>query len=34
KASTIDFIRQFHFFINKNNHLKKMKISDVIKLTD
>ncbi|EBT2284428.1 hypothetical protein CI530_20905, partial [Salmonella enterica] len=25
KASTIDFIRQFYFFINKNNHLKKMK---------
>ncbi|MEI6999462.1 DUF6387 family protein, partial [Klebsiella pneumoniae] len=34
KASTIDFIRQFDFFINTDNHFKKMKISDVIKLTD
>lgn len=34
KACTIDFIRQFHFFINKNSHLREMKVSDVIKLTD
>ncbi|EIQ5063054.1 hypothetical protein AB1057_002526 [Salmonella enterica] len=34
KASTIDFIRQFHFFINKNSHLKNMKVSDVVKLSD
>ena len=32
KAMTIDFIRQFHLFINKNSHLKDMKISDVITL--
>lgn len=34
KASTIDFIRQFHFFMNKNSHLKEMKVSDVMKLSD
>ncbi|HIC8796952.1 TPA: DUF6387 family protein, partial [Enterobacter hormaechei subsp. xiangfangensis] len=34
KASTMDFIRQLHFFMNKNNHLKNVKISDVIKLVD
>ena len=34
KACTIDFIRQFHFFINKNNYLKEIKVSDVLKLTD
>jgi len=34
KASKIDFIRQFHFFINKNSHLKNMKVSDVVKLSD
>ena len=32
KAATTDFIRQFHFFINKNSHLKDMKVSDVLKL--
>ncbi|EAM8616015.1 hypothetical protein JP88_003365 [Salmonella enterica subsp. enterica] len=32
KAATLDFIRQFHFFINKNSHLKDMKVSDVLKL--
>jgi len=34
KASTIDFIRQLHFFMNKNSHLKDVKVSDVIKLVD
>ncbi|HGY4723582.1 TPA: hypothetical protein ACNV1G_004847, partial [Citrobacter amalonaticus] len=29
---TDDFIRQFNFFINKNSHLKEMKVSDVIQL--
>ena len=32
KATTADFIRQFNFFINKNSHLKEMKVSDVIQL--
>lgn len=34
KACTIDFIRQFHFFMNKNSHLKEMKVSDVMKISD
>ena len=34
KACTIAFIRQFNHFINKNNHLKQIKVNDVIKLTD
>ncbi|MCW2107662.1 UNVERIFIED_ORG: hypothetical protein M2402_004863 [Rahnella aquatilis] len=34
KASTISFIRQFNFFLNKNPHLKDMKVSEVIKLSD
>lgn len=34
KAMTIDFIRQFHLFINKNSHLKDMKVSDVITLAE
>lgn len=34
KASTTDFIRQFHYFMNKNSHLKQMKVSDVMKLSD
>ena len=34
KACTIDFIRQFHFFMNKNDFLKEIKVADVIKLTD
>ena len=32
KAMTTDFIRQFYLFINKNSHLKEMKVSDVIQL--
>lgn len=32
KATTTDFNRQFCFFINKNSHLKEMKVSDVIQL--
>lgn len=32
KATTTDFIRQFHFFMNKNSHLKDMAVSDVLKL--
>lgn len=32
KVATLDFVRQFHFFINKNSHLKDMKVSDVLKL--
>ncbi|MEI2683678.1 DUF6387 family protein [Erwinia aphidicola] len=34
KASTINFIRQFNYFLNKNPHLKDMKVSDVMKLSD
>ncbi|WP_420286899.1 DUF6387 family protein [Enterobacter sp. BNK-9] len=34
KACKIAFIRQFNHFINKNNHLKQIKVNDVIKLTD
>ncbi|MGX7400111.1 DUF6387 family protein, partial [Enterobacter sp. ESY66] len=34
KSCTTDFIRQFHYFINKNSHLKQMKVSDVMKLSD
>ncbi|MBJ8868277.1 DUF6387 family protein [Citrobacter koseri] len=34
KACTIDFIRQFHFFMNKNSHLKEMKVTDVMKISD
>jgi len=33
KAATIDFIRQFNFFINRNPHLKNMKVSEVMKIT-
>ncbi|MGC1059586.1 DUF6387 family protein [Pantoea agglomerans] len=34
KAATIDFIRQFNFFINRNQHLKNMRVSEVMKLSD
>jgi len=34
KAATIDFIRQFNFFINRNLHLKNMRVSEVMKLSD
>lgn len=34
KAATIDFVRQFNFFINRNPHLKNMRVSDVMKLSD
>ncbi|MFL6615162.1 MAG: DUF6387 family protein [Pantoea agglomerans] len=34
KAATINFIRQFNYFLNKNPHLKDMKVSEVIKLSD
>ncbi|MGK3538717.1 DUF6387 family protein, partial [Escherichia coli] len=34
KSCTTDFIRQFHYFMNKNSHLKQMKVSDVMKLSD
>lgn len=34
KAATIDFIRQFNFFINRNPHLKNMRVSQVMKLSD
>lgn len=34
KAATINFIRQFNYFLNKNPHLKDMKVSDVMKLSD
>lgn len=34
KAATIDFIRQFNFFMNRNPHLKNMRVSDVMKLSD
>lgn len=34
KAATISFIRQFNFFLNKNPHLKDMKVSEVMKIND
>lgn len=34
KAATIDFIRQFNFFMNRNPHLKNMRVSEVMKLSD
>ena len=34
KAATIDFIKQFNFFMNRNPHLKNMRVSDVMKLSD
>lgn len=34
KVSSIDFIRQFNFFLNKNPHLKEMKVADVMKLSE
>lgn len=34
KASSIDFIRQFNLFLNKNLHLKEMKVSDVMRLVE
>ncbi|MCW8112971.1 DUF6387 family protein [Yersinia intermedia] len=34
KATTNGFIRQFNLFINKNSHLKNMRVSDVMKLSD
>ena len=34
KSCTTDFIRQFNYFMNKNSHLKQMKVSDVMKLSD
>jgi len=34
KSCTTDFIRQFLYFMNKNSHLKQMKVSDVMKLSD
>lgn len=34
KAASIPFIRQFHLFINKNSHLKNIRVSDVMKIAD
>ncbi|EOA0355287.1 hypothetical protein ACHGLN_004804, partial [Escherichia coli] len=34
KAASIPFIRQFNLFINKNSHLKKIRVSDVMKIAD
>lgn len=34
KAVCKPFIIQFHHFLNKNNHLKEMRVSDVITLAD
>ncbi|MCL6398362.1 DUF6387 family protein [Pectobacterium odoriferum] len=34
KAVCKPFILQFHHFLNKNNHLKEMRVSDVITLAD
>jgi len=34
KAATIDFIRQFNFFMNRNQPLKNMRVSEVMKLSD
>ncbi|EDB1506086.1 hypothetical protein F9E67_25130, partial [Salmonella enterica] len=34
KTVEIDFLRQFNFFINRNQHVKEMRVSDVMKLSD
>lgn len=34
KACSIDFIRQFNFFMNKNPHLKEMKVVDIMLISD
>ncbi|ARA78261.1 hypothetical protein RVX39_003634 [Citrobacter freundii] len=34
KAASIPFIRQFNLFINKNDHLKKIRVSEVMKIPD
>lgn len=34
KAATIDFIRLFNFFMNRNQHLKNMRVLQVMKLSD
>lgn len=34
KAATIDFIKQFNLFINRNSHIKNMRVSDVMKLAE
>jgi hypothetical protein len=34
KATTIDFIRQFNLFLNKNPHLRNLRVSEVMKLSD
>ncbi|XCW71969.1 Hypothetical protein ABZS17G119_00077 [Kosakonia cowanii] len=34
KAASIPFIRQFNLFINKNDHLKKIRVSEVMKISD
>ncbi|WMY39608.1 DUF6387 family protein [Citrobacter freundii] len=34
KTVETDFLRQFNFFINKNQHVKEMRVSDVMKLSD
>lgn len=34
KAATMDFAKQFNFFMNRNPHLKNMRVSDVMKLSD
>ncbi|HFP9655051.1 TPA: autotransporter outer membrane beta-barrel domain-containing protein, partial [Escherichia coli] len=33
-TASIPFIRQFNLFINKNSHLKKIRVSDVMKIAD
>lgn len=34
KATAIDFIRQFNLFLNKNPHLRHLRVSEVLKLSD
>ena len=34
KVSSIDFIRQFNYFLNKNPHLKEMEVEQVMKLSE
>jgi hypothetical protein len=34
KAASIPFIRQFNLFINKNDHLKNIRVSEVMKISD
>ena len=34
KTVEIEFFKAINFFINKNQHVKEMRVSDVMKLSD